>query len=48
MQALCAEGLCTIDKSLKGVVSIQLCMERQLETSMFLTQVGRWNARESW
>jgi len=46
MQALCAEGLCAMDKGMKGVVSIHLCPERQLESGVFSTQVGRWNASE--
>jgi len=48
MQALCAEELCTMDKGMKGVVSVQLCLERQLERGVFPAQVGRWNAREHW
>jgi len=53
MQALCAEGQalcpeCTMDKGMNGVVSVQMCLERQLESGMFPTQVGRWNAREHW
>jgi len=32
----------------KRVVSVQLCLERQLESGMFPLQVGRWNAREYW
>jgi len=47
MQALYAEELCTMDKSMKGVVSIQLWQERQLENGVFPTQVGRWNARKT-
>jgi len=43
--AQCARKLCTVDK---GVVSVQLCLERQLESGMFPLQVGRWNAREYW
>jgi len=46
MQELCAEGLCTMDKGIKEVISIQLCLERRLESEVFLTQVGRWNAPE--
>jgi len=48
MQALCAKKLCTTDKGMKGVVSVQLCLERQLESGMFPAQVGRWNTREYW
>jgi len=48
MQALCAEELCTMSKGMKGLVSVQLCLERQLENGVFPTQVGRWNAREYW
>jgi len=48
MQALCAEELCTMDKGMKGVVSVLLCLERQLESGVFTTQVGRRNAREHW
>ena len=48
MQALCAEELCTMIKGMKGVVSVQLCLERQLESGEFTTQVGRRNAREHW
>jgi len=31
MQALCAEELCTMEKGVKGVVTGQLCLERQLK-----------------
>jgi len=48
MQVLCAKKLFTMDKSMKEVVSVQLCLERQLESGMFPAQVGRWNAREYW
>jgi len=48
MPAQCAEELCTTDKGMKGVVSVQLRLERQLESEMFPTQVGQWNAREYW
>ena len=48
MQALCAEELCTMDKGMKGMVSVQLCLEGQLENGAFPTQVGRWDAREYW
>jgi len=50
MQALCAEELYAMGKGEKGVVSVQLCLESQRESGVFLTQVGRWNAREycSW
>jgi len=41
MQVLCAEGLCTMDKGMKGVVSIQLYLERQLKNGVFPRQVGR-------
>jgi len=43
MQALCAEELCNMDKGMKGVIGVQLCLECQLE-SVFPMQVGRWNA----
>jgi len=36
-----------MDKGMKGVVSIQLCLERQLKSAVFPTQVGRWDARVS-
>jgi len=48
MQSLCAEELCTMNKGMKGVVSVQLCLERQLESGVFTTQMGRRNAREYW
>jgi len=35
-----------MDKGIKEVISIQLCLERQLESDVFHTQVDRWNARE--
>ena len=37
-----------MEKGMKGVVSAQLCLERQLESGVFPTQVGQWNAREQW
>jgi len=46
MQALCAKKLCTMDKSMKEVVSVQLCLESQLENGMLPAQLGRWSARE--
>ena len=39
MQALCAKKLYTTDKGMKGVVSVQLCLERQLESGISL---HRW------
>jgi len=47
MQVLCVEELCTMDMGMRGV-ALQLCLERQLESGVFPTQVGRWNAREYW
>jgi len=46
MQALCAEEVYAMDKDMKGVVGVQLCLERQLKSGVFPSQVGRWNARE--
>ena len=37
-----------MDKSMKWVVGVQLCLERQLENGMLPAQVDRWNAREYW
>jgi len=36
---LCAEELCTTDKGMKRVVSVQLFLECQLEAGVFPTQV---------
>jgi len=47
MLALCAEELYAMDKGRKGVVGIQVCLERQLKSGVFSTQVGQWNGRES-
>jgi len=44
MQALCTKQLCPMDKGMKGVVSVQLCLERHLESGIFPMQVGWWNA----
>jgi len=35
-----------MDKGMEGMVSVLLFLERQLESGVFLTQVGRWNARD--
>jgi len=48
MQALCDEELCAMDKGMKGVVGIRLCLERQLESGVCPTQVIRWNACKNW
>ena len=34
-------------QGMKGVVSVQLCLERQLQSKVFPTQVGRWNAEST-
>jgi len=47
-QALCAEELYAMDKGMKEVVGIQLCLERQLKSGVFPTQVDWWKAREYW
>jgi len=46
MQALCAEELYAMDKGMKRMVGIHLCLERQLEIGVFPTEMGRWNARQ--
>jgi len=32
---------------MEGVVSVQLCLERQLQSKVFPTQVGRWNVEST-